>query len=447
MNESHTDLSLSKRGSIPGDGGAPGIGHSLEFAQDPLAFIQRRMARHGPVSWCSLFGRKMHVLLGPEANEWVLKTRGDALSNKGGWGVFLESLFDRGLMLRDGKDHRAHRKVMQVAFKPTALRGYVEEMNRISDERVSQWDSGGGDFLLYPAIKRLTLGLASRVFLGMGLEEHSREVNQAFIDTVHATLSLIRYPIPGGLYRKGIQGRGFLERYLTELLPEKRAVETPDMLSRLCHAVSEDGETYLDDEVIDHMIFLLMAAHDTTTSTLSALFYELAKHPEWQERLRAELWDGSAPGIDLAVMERARSSEMAAKETLRLYPPVPTQPRLATEDLSWQGYDIPAGSFVAVSSLYTHRMPEHWPAPKSFDPLRFDHDGLRHTGHPYAYFPFGGGAHLCIGMHFAMLEIKAVLHHVLSRYRVTVPEGYVMPLEIVPLMQPRDGLPVRLEPL
>lgn len=389
----------------------------------------------------------MNVLLGPEANEWVLKTQGAALSNKGGWDVFMESLFERGLMLRDGKDHRAHRKVMQVAFKPAALRGYVEEMNRISDETVSQWPTGGEEFLLYPAIKRLTLDLASRVFLGMGLQEHTNQVNQAFIDTVHATLSLIRYPIPGGLYRKGIQGRGFLERYLTELLPEKRASETPDMLSRLCHAVSEDGETYLDDEVIDHMIFLLMAAHDTTTSTLSALFYELAKHPEWQDRLRSELWDGGEPGIDLAVMERARNSEMAAKETLRLYPPVPTQPRLATEDLNWKGYDIPAGSFVAVSSLYTHRMPEHWPAPESFDPLRFDNDGLRHTGHPYSYFPFGGGAHLCIGMHFAMLEIKAVLHHVLSRYRVTVPENYVMPLEVVPLMQPKDGLPVRLEPL
>ena len=433
--------------SIPGDGGAPGIGHTLEFAQDPLEFIQRRMAKHGPVSWCSLFGRRMNVLLGPDANEWVLKTQGAALSNKGGWDVFLESLFDRGLMLRDGKDHRAHRKVMQVAFKPAALRGYVEEMNQISSERVAQWGAQRGDFLLYPAIKSLTLGLASRVFLGMRLAEQSDTINQAFIDTVHATLSLIRYPIPGGLYRKGIQGRAFLERYLTDLLPEKRATETPDMLSRLCHAVSEDGEAFLDDEVIDHMIFLLMAAHDTTTSTLSALFYELAKHPEWQERLRAELWDGAEPGIDLARLETAHYSEMAAKETLRLYPPVPTQPRLATEDLSWQGYEIPAGSFVAISSLYTHRMPEHWPAPQSFDPLRFDHDKLRHAGHPYAWFPFGGGAHLCIGMHFALLEIKVVLHHVLSRYRVTVPKNYVMPLEVVPLMQPRDGLPVRLEPL
>ena len=440
-------LEPSRSRPIPGDSGPPGIGHSLEFAQDPLGFIQRRMARHGSVSWCSLFGRRMNVLLGPDANEWVLKTQGAALSNKGGWNVFLESLFDRGLMLRDGKDHRAQRKVMQVAFKPAALRGYVEEMNRISDERVAQWETGDDAFLLYPAIKSLTLGLASRVFLGMPLVDQSSEVNQAFIDTVHATLSLIRYPIPGGLYRKGIQGRAFLERYLTELLPEKRAQETPDMLSRLCHAISEDGEVYRDDDVIDHMIFLLMAAHDTTTSTLSALFYELAKHPEWQVRLREELWDGAAPGIDLTALEGARYSEMAAKETLRLYPPVPTQPRLATEDLSWQGYDIPAGSFVAISSLYTHRMPEHWPAPQSFDPLRFDNEGLRHKGHPYAWFPFGGGAHLCIGMHFALLEIKVVLHHVLSRYRVSVPENYEMPLEVVPLMQPRDGLTVRLEPL
>jgi cytochrome P450 len=447
VNKSHTDRLLSRRGAIPGDGGAPGIGHTLEFAQDPLAFIQRRMARHGPVSWCSLFGRRMNVLLGPDANEWVLKTQAAALSNKGGWDVFLESLFDRGLMLRDGQDHRAHRKVMQVAFKPAAIRGYVEEMNQISDETIAQWGAQGERFLLYPAIKSLTLRLASRVFLGMRLGDHSDEVNQAFINTVHATLSLIRYPIPGGLYRKGLQGRRFLERYLTELLPAKRAVETPDMLSRLCHAVSEDGETFLDDEVIDHMIFLLMAAHDTTTSTLSALFYELARHPEWQERLREELWDGSEPGIDLAAMESARYSEMATKETLRLYPPVPTQPRLATQDLSWQGYEIPAGSYVAISSLYTHRMPEHWPAPASFDPLRFDNEGLRHQGHPYAWFPFGGGAHLCIGMHFAILEIKAVLHHVLARYRVTVPKDYEMPLEVVPLMQPKDGLPVRLEPL
>jgi cytochrome P450 len=444
------EMGTEERGGgreIPGDGGMPGVGHTLDFARDPLAFIQKRMARHGPVSWCSLFGKRVHVILGPEANEWLLKTEGASLSNREGWGVFLGGLFDRGLMLRDGAEHRAHRKIMAVAFKRSALEGYVDQMHPLIDEAVSTWGDQGGSMKLYPLIKRLTLQVASRVFLGLRLRRDSDRVNQAFIDTVMATMSLVRYPIPGGSYRKGLQGRAFLEAYLREILETKRDAETPDMLSRLCHAVSEDGEAYSDQDVIDHMVFLLMAAHDTSTTTLSCLLYELARHPEWQERLRGELTAGPPGSLSLDQMEAARDTSMAIREVLRLYPPVPTQPRLITRDLEYQGYRLPAGGHVAISGLYTHRMPELWPAPQSFDPLRFDHEGLRHEGHPYAWIPFGGGAHLCIGLHFASVEIKAVLHHVLSRYRVTVEPGYEMPLQVIPMMKPRDDLPVRLERL
>ena len=428
---------------IPGDGGLPGVGHSVDFVRDPVAFIQNRMARYGPVSWCELFGMRTVVLLGPEANEWLLKDRGGVLSNEQGWAFFIGELFSGGLMLRDGGEHRSHRRIMQVAFRRSAMAGYIEAMNPTITQVMDSWETEA-PVAIYPAMKDLTLRLASRVFLGLALGEEADRINQAFVDAVQASMSWVRYPVPGLAYHRGIRGRAVLADFFRSRIAEKRAGDGADMFSHLCQAVTPEGDRFDDQDIVDHLIFLMMAAHDTTTATLTMACYELARHPDWQERVREEGQAIRAGELAYDDMEGLRVTDQVMREVLRLYPPVATMPRKTTASCTYDGYLIEAETIVAITPAFTHRMPEHWPAPDVFDPTRFANEGHKHAGHPYAWIPFGGGAHVCIGLHFAAVQVQAVLHALLSRYELSVPSDYATGVVWIPMLRPEDDLPIRL---
>lgn len=195
------------------------------------------------------------------------------------------------------------------------------------------------------------------------------------------------------------------------------------------------------------MIFLMMAAHDTSTITLCSIFYQLAKHPEWQERVREEAFALGKRDLVHEDLARLETMGLVMKEALRMIAPVHGIPRKTVKDCEFGGYHIPAGTFISLSPMITHHMPEWWDQPGVFDPERFSEARSEHKKHPYMYVPFGGGAHMCIGLHFAEMQIKAVLHHVVQQYRWSVPADYDMPVDFTSLPVPGDGLPVRLERL
>jgi cytochrome P450 len=175
----------------------------------------------------------------------------------------------------------------------------------------------------------------------------------------------------------------------------------------------------------------------------------LGKHPEWQDKLRAEM-EGLRlpPGAPLPYERLGELSllEMAFNEAMRINPPVPGIPRAAVRDFQFQGHDIPVGTRVAISPLFTHRMPQIWPEPLRFDPLRFTDEAVR-ARHKHAWVPFGGGAHMCLGLHFAYMQAKSFFYHLLTTTRVTLALGYVSRWQMWPIPRPRDGLPIQIERL
>jgi cytochrome P450 len=193
------------------------------------------------------------------------------------------------------------------------------------------------------------------------------------------------------------------------------------------------------------MIFLLMAAHDTSTITTSTIAYYLAKYPEWQDRVREESLALGTKTLDFEDIEKLTSLDLVMREALRLVSPVPALARRAVKDTEVLGHFVPEGTLVAAGVGFTHHMPEYWPDPERFDPERFAEDRREDKIHPHAWEPFGTGAHKCIGMRFGGMEIKAILHQVLQRFRWSVPPGYEMPIDTTSLPVPADGLPVTLE--
>ena len=434
---------------IPQANGLPYFGHTFRMFRDVLGTVQSLERQYGPV-WQTHMGRlKMINLLGPDALELVLKNRDGVFSSARGWEFYISRVFPGAIMAMDGEEHRYQRRIMQVAFRKSALRAYFDQMAPAIDHGLDQWLSGShsGPRRLFPLFKQLTLDLAASVFMGVELGKNATALNRAFVDTVQASLAIVRRPVPGLKMWRGVRGRELLVARFRALLPDKRAVHSSDFFSEFCHAESEQGEKFTDQEIIDHMIFLMMAAHDTTTSTLTTMMYLLARHPRWQDRVRDEARALGKAHLEHDDLDRFESLGWLIREALRLYPPLTSMPRMCVRDTPFRDHLIPANTLVGIFPIHVHHMPELWSDPFSFDPERFSPQRQEDKRHPFAWAPFGGGAHMCIGQHFAMLQVKAIMHSLLLRYRWSVPDGYVMPYQMTPIARPRDGLPVTLQRL
>lgn len=413
--------------------------------QDMLGPLQGLRERYGNAVLQRIGPFRMVHLFGPDANRLVLLDRQQIFSSRKPWTAIMGRIFPNGLLLRDGEEHKHHRKIMHEAFKRPALREYEERMNPMIDAGISAWGDGDGRQLAFHSYKQLTLNMAASVFVGIDLGPETTRVNRVFEDLVAASMSRIRLPLPGLEFQRGLKGREYLVRTFRDLLPKKRADQGLDMFSRLCRAQTETGERFSDSDVVDHMIFVMMAAHDTTTSTLTSMTYELARHPEWQERIRDEARAIGKPWLAFEDQDRAVALGWTMRETLRRYPPLPVIPRIAGAAFEFDGYGIEEGSMVVVSPIVTHHMPEWWPEPYQWDPERFSPERAEGERHTHSWIPFGGGPHHCIGLRFAELQVKAVLHQLVLRYRWSVEPGYQMPVQQAPISKPRDGLPVRFE--
>jgi cytochrome P450 len=441
-----------KRGSlkhIPGDEGWPIVGKTLQVLADPKGHVEGNAAKYGLVYRTHLFGETSIVLLGPEANELALFDQAKLFSSTHGWDIILGRLFPRGLMLLDFDEHRLHRRALSVAFKSGPMKSYLTQLDRGIARRVAEWKQKGGEMLVYPAMKQLTLDLAATAFLGADIGPEVDEIMRAFVDMIAAAVAPVRRPLPGTQMGRGVAGRKRIVAYFSEQIPLRRAKGGgDDLFSQLCQATHEDGALLSNQDIIDHMSFLMMAAHDTLTSSLTSFVGELAASPVWQQKLRAEVraldLDADA-AISFDKLEAMPLTEMAFKEALRLKPPVPSMPRRAVRDFTFKGFDVPGGTLIGINPLFTHHMAEIWPEPNRFDPLRFTEDAQRGR-HRFAWVPFGGGAHMCLGLHFANMQAKCFARHFLQNLEVSLAPGYRADWQMWPIPKPRDGLRVSVKP-
>jgi len=411
--------------------------------------MSTQYAKFGPVSEISFLGNRWTVLLGPDACGAALRNADKAFASGPGWGRLVGPFFERGLMLLDFEEHHRHRRLMQEAFTRPRLAGYTAALGPAVAAGLDGWEVGPG-FPVYPALKELTLDLATQVFMGgadLATPGELDEVNEAFIACLQAATALVRLPIPGTRWGRALAGRRLLEEFFGRHLASKRASRDgparDDLFSVLSGLRDEDGSGLSDADVVNHMIFLLMAAHDTSTITVSTIVRHLGAHPEWQQRLRDEA-AGLPDCPDLDQLDQLVSFDMVMKECLRLLPPVPVLARRTVKDTEVLGVQIPAGRLVGVMLHLSHHLPEYWPDPECFDPERFAADRREDKVHRHAWEPFGGGVHKCLGMAFAGAEVKLIVHQLLRRFEWSLDADYRDRLNYHSLPFPADGQPVDL---
>ena len=436
---------------VMGDSGLPVLGHMIETFRSGPDYLLQVYRDHGPLHYAYSPALPSVVALGPDATQAVFSNKNKDYSQKG-WHPVIGPFFNRGLMLLDFEEHMFHRRIMQEAFTRSRLTGYVEHIDRVASKVIANdWVENDPRFLFYPAVKELTLDIASMVFMGHepGTDkELVTKVNDAFTMTTRAGGAIVRTSIPPFKWWRGLQARRVLDDYFEARVEERRKADGTDMLTVLCHTSDEDGNSFSDQDIVNHMIFLMMAAHDTSTSALTTMVYHLAANQDWQDRCRDEsdrLGDGP---LDIEALEKLETLDLVMNEALRLVTPLPFNVRQAIRDTDLLGHYIPEGTTVTLWPSMNHHLPELWTDPEKFDPARFAEPRNEHKQHRYAFAPFGGGAHKCIGMVFGQLEIKTVMHRLLRKYRLEPPRpGYRSKLDYGGMPIPMDGMPVILRPL
>jgi cytochrome P450 len=379
------------------------------------------------------------VACGPEAAQEVIENRDKAFGQ--GWHHYIGAFFPRGLLLLDFDEHIHNRRIMQAAFTRSLLAQYVLRFTERIEATIAGWPTNR-PIPLYQLMRNLTLAIAADVF--MNTSEKQDRLNDAFLGCMRATLSLIRADLPRTRWRAGKQGRRQLEDHFYQLLSSKRD-RGGDLFTAVCEARTESGERFGDIDIVNHMIFLIMAAHDTATTTANAAAYFLGKCQDWQDRSRqacAANW--GAPNME--ALEAMVDLDLVIKESLRIIAPVPALARRTVKDTSLLGHFVPGGISVDVPIWINHFLQDYWTYPNKFDPMRFHESRREDKAHRFAYLPFGAGPHKCIGMHFGILEVKAILSAMLRRFDWTVADDYKLPWGFTSIPFPKDDFPIVLRP-
>lgn len=435
-------------GHIPGDDGLPVIGQTYAVLRDLHAVASRHVRDFGPVSRIRMAWQDGLLVTGADLYERIFHDPDECFSAEKGYGKQLGTFYPRGLLLMDFDEHRANRRMMQGAFKAAALHRYVEMMQPIIERHVQAW--GREDrVVFYPRIKHLLLEIGALCFLG--IEDFEREavtINDLFLDLNAGLTSVLRVELPFGAFGRAMRARRELERWCRAMIAERRRRGTAgdDVLSQLCRTTDEQGRPYEVGSIVDHTIFLLFAAHDTSTSALSHLAMYLGRDAALQARLREHLARFGPGPLTHADLGRMDFAQYCLYEAMRLHPPVPMAMRRTIRATELGGLQIPAHAVLHLPMMMNQRDPRWWTDPEAFDPDRFAPPRQEQKGHAMCFHPFGSGAHKCIGMLFAELMVKAFLWRFVRSYEFTVPAGYAPRLEWVPLPKPADGVPLRLRP-
>lgn len=387
-----------------------------DFQMQVAPFLAKAYEKYGPVFRINPFGFQERVMLvGPEANRFVLSSNRLKFSHKMGWGQFfgLINSFGDGLLTMDGKEHDQHRRMMNPAFTIQYMDRYLPIMHRIIRERVTEW-LATGEIDIYSEARTLTFDIAAETLTGL---KPGPEIDE--FRSLYVALLLTNVETEEEYNRIIVPIRTQLFELVGRKIAERRAHPTDDILGMMVQARDDNGNALSDGQLIAHVNILLIAGHETSTSLVSWLLYLLVEHPDYLQRVldeQAALGPNDDPTLEQ--IKQMKVLDRALSEAERLYPPVPNGPRGVAEDFEFEGYHIPTGTFVMYSIAASHLIPSIFPNPTKFDPDRFAPPREEDKKTPYALIGFGGGPRICIGINFAQVEIKALVSHVVRRTKL-----------------------------
>ncbi|KAI4344840.1 hypothetical protein L6164_012027 [Bauhinia variegata] len=441
----------------PGTSGWPIFGETFEFLRlnlegKPYKFIRDRMGRYDSrVFKTSMLGESVAVFCGPAGNKFLFSNENKLVQVW--WPSSVKKLLRSSLVNRVGDEAKMMKKLLMSFLNPEALRNYVPKMDSIAQQHISKHWQGKEEVVVFPTVKLYTFELACCLFASIEDQIHVSKLSSLFEEFVKGVIGFT-LNLPGTRFYRAMKATNGIRKELQMIikqrrldLEEKRVSRAQDLLSQLLVTSDASGRFLNEMEIIDNILMLLFAGHDTSRSVLSSIMKYLGELPQVYEKVfeeQLEIAKGKEEGelLQWEDIQKMKYSWNVASEVLRVAPPVNGSYREALTDFNYAGFTIPRGWKLLWSTGSSHRDPTFFVNPENFDPSRFEGAGPT----PFSHVPFGGGPRMCLGLEFARLEILVFMHNIVKRFKwqLSIPDEKV---QYDPMLEPSQGLPIRLQPL
>ena len=436
----------------PGPKGRFLVGSLREFRKHPPEFLLDVARDYGDLALLRFGYQEVYLVSRPDSIKDILVThQGNFKKSR----VLERSrvLLGEGLLTSEGQFHTRQRRLVQPAFHRDRLAGYGTAMVECAAKSRGHWESGA-TLDVSREMMRLTLAVVARTLFSADVDSEADEIGAALsqvlelFDRVLTPFSEWMEKLPLPSVRRFERARDRLDQTIYRIIAEHRAIgrDTGDLLSMLLLAQDEETNVHMTDkQVRDEAMTLFLAGHETTANALTWTWYLLSQNPDVEARFHAEIdrvLSGRLPAFD--DLPQLRYIEMVFAEAMRLYPPAWAVGRRALEDYRIDEYTLPARSIVLMSPYVVHRSPHWFPEPDRFDPERWLPENVA-TRPKFSYFPFGGGARVCIGERFAWMEGVLLLTTLGQRWRLRLVPGHPVETKALLTLRARHGMQMTVE--
>lgn len=433
-----------------GPKGYPILGLLPHFLRDPFSYLET-LQPCGDVVKVNLFMKDLYYVFRPDGIEQVLIKQKETFS-KGPFFDRVKLLFGEGLLTSEGQLWQQQRARMAHSFKPKMVDSYIAPMAQTVSSSLDTWEATpqGTVHVIDEAMMGLTLELALQALFGTSAGDDAKTVGRAFqtiseffaSGTEHVLQLPLWLPLPHNLRFKRAYKE--LEQVVTRIVEQRQETGKlgDDLLGALLEGVDEEGKGMSQAQLHDELRTLLLAGHETTALGLTFALWLLAGHPEIQqalsEEVRSQCPNRPVQDGDLAHLPL---TEGVFKEAMRLYPPAPVTLRHAEAETELCGYHIPAKADIVLPIWSIQRDERYFPEPSAFKPERWNKEWEKSLPR-FAYFPFGGGPRICIGMRMAMREGVLILAEACRRFHFKRLDN--KPLNLMPSITMKLKEPVKL---
>lgn len=431
--------------------GRPLLGALPQFRRNPPEFLLDIQRRLGDLVHFKLGPQQMYEVAHPDAIRDILVTNQSNFT-KSRMLQRAKVLLGEGLLTSEGEFHTRQRRLVQPAFHRERLAGYAAAMVECAAHTRDHWKAGE-TYDMAREMNRLTLAIVAKTLFSADVSSEADEIGAALtevlglFETVLLPFSewLEKLPLPS--VRRFEKARNTLDRIIYGLIAERRKNprDTGDLLSMLLIA-QDEGSGMIDKQVRDEALTLFLAGHETTANALTWTWYLLSRNPQIEQKFHEELarvLGTRVPAFD--DLPNLKYVEMVLAESMRLYPPAWAIGRRAIEDYPIGDYEIPAGSIILMSPYVVHRDPRWFSDPNKFDPERFTPEASADRPR-FSYFPFGGGARVCIGERFAWMEGVLLLATLAQRWQPRLVESQQVETRALITLRPKHGMKMSVHP-
>lgn len=402
--------------------GLPGLGNALEFKRDPYGLFKRGYETLGPIFTIHLGRKPAVVLVGPDNMKFFFENTDKALSMREVY-QFLIPMFGKDIFFAAGHEtYKEQRNIMLPAFSGRKMPVYVQAMQRETEAWLETLGESGR-FDLAPTMERLTMYIAAAAFMG---DDFRQRLGAEFAVLYRQLGEGIEFLLPSNLplprFIRRDRAKARLEAMVRQVIIERRADPQAhqDFLQVFLEAKYTDGSTPPEQVVTSMILGMVFAGHETTAGHASWGLIQLLQNPGYLETVVQEVDQvlGGDTEFGLDKVRQLERLEWGLKETERMRPVAGMLMRYNAEGYELGGYHIPQGWLSLNAIAVSHRLPEVFTNPNSYDPERYAPGREEHRKHPYSLAGFGGGRHKCLGMNFAYHEMQVIFGLLLQRYQL-----------------------------